>query len=275
MLSRKYPVTLLCEIAEVSPTCYYRHLKKPIKRDSVIEEKIRNIYINSGKIFGYRKVTDKLKENEIEINKKKVQRIMSENEYLSIVRKKKYKKPVNDGIVKENLINRDFSTGGPGEKYLTDITYIPTNYSTLYLCVVMDLFGNRPVAWSVDDNQEKTLVTNTLRQLEGKVKLDGSIIHSDRGVQYTSKDCVSLMQELNANQSMSRKGNCWDNAPMESFFSHYKCETVYLLKQKVKNKQQLKEITDKYMDFYINDRPQSKLGGLPPSKYIDNIAQKL
>lgn len=95
-----------------------------------------------------------------------------------------------------------------------------------------------------------------------------SPVFSDQGVHYTNKDYVALLEELKVEQSMSRKGNCWDNAPAESFFSHYKCETIYLMKNQIKDFNDVRQITEEYMNYYINERPQKSLGGLPPKGYI-------
>ncbi len=97
--------------------------------------------------------------------------------------------------------------------------------------------------------------------------MENSIIHSDRGIQFTNNDYVGLLEKLKVKQSMSRKGNCWDNAKAESFFGHFKCESIYLMKNKIENEHEVKQITDEYMDYYINHRPQKLLGGMPPRAY--------
>jgi transposase InsO family protein len=191
---------------------------------------------------------------------------MQKHDIRSIIRKKD-KKPKEQAIIKENLLNRDFKADRPGVKFATDITYIPTRRKMTYLCTVIDLFNNEPVAWKVSDCQDKSLSIDTIKQLSGKYDLNGSIIHSDQGVHYTNKQYVELLKELKVKQSMSRKGNCWDNAKMESFFSHYKCESIHLMGGKLIDTRDVEEITNEYIDYYTNMRPQSKLGGMPPSLY--------
>lgn len=200
------------------------------------------------------------------VNHKKIQRIMQANKIQSIVRPKS-KKTQEHSITKENLLNRDFSATEPGMRFATDITYIPTQRAMVYLCTVIDLFNNEPVAWKISCSPDKNLSIDTIKLLSSKCNLKNSIIHSDQGIHYTNKDYVSLLNKLNVSQSMSRKGNCWDNAKAESFFSHYKCESIYLMNRKLKSVGDVIEITEAYMDYYINFRPQKKLGGVPPSFY--------
>jgi transposase InsO family protein len=194
---------------------------------------------------------------------------MQENNIQSIVRKK-FRKSKEQATIKENLLNRDFKATEPGKKFVTDITYIPTQRTMTYLCTVIDLFNNEPVAWNVSESQDKNLSLDTLKTLAKKYNLEGSMIHSDQGVHYTSLAYVDLLKELKVNQSMSRKGNCWDNAKAESFFSHYKCETIYIMSKKIRDLKDVNEITEEYMDYYINKRPQKALRGMSPRAYKDN-----
>lgn len=140
-----------------------------------------------------------------------------------------------------------------------------------YLCTVIDLFNNEPVAWKVSDSQDKSLTIETIKKLSQKFDLTDSIIHSDQGVHYTNHAYVELLNKLKVKQSMSRKGNCWDNAKAESFFSHYKCETIYLMGKKIKDQNDVSELTEEYMDYYINYRPQKNLGGVPPRLYKESF----
>lgn len=266
-LKLKYPIWLLCSIADVSKPAFYKYIKKLLNKDDGIDKLIIDIYHKSGKRAGYRTIKLILRNNyKLTVNHKKVQRIMQENNIQSIVRKK-FKKPKEQNITKENLLNRDFKASNPGEKYVTDITYIPTRRKMVYLCTIIDLFNNEPIAWNISDTQDKSLSINTINILSKKVSLEGCIIHSDQGVHYTNKDYVNSLMGLKAIQSMSRRGNCWDNAKAESFFSHYKCETIHIMNRKMEDLNDVQQVTEEYMDYYINCRPQKKLGGLPPSIY--------
>ena len=266
-LELEYPVCLLCEVAGVSRSAYYKYKKRPLRKDTDIDKLIIDIYNKSNKRFGYRAIKSVLKNQyNLTVNHKKIQRIMNENGIHSIVRKK-YRKQKEQSIIKENLLNRDFEASKPGEKFVTDITYIPTARTMVYLCTVIDLFNNEPVTWNISDSQDKSISIDSIKKLATMYNLKDSIIHSDQGVQYTNKEYVRLLKGLGVKQSMSRKGNCWDNAKAESFFSHYKCETIHIMKKKIRNLNDVKLITEEYMDYYTNFRPQKKFGGMPPNQY--------
>lgn len=267
LLELDYPIWLLCKVAGVSTSAYYKYKKKPLKKTTEIDKLVIDIYYKSNKRAGYRTIKSLLKtQYSLTVNHKKIYRIMKENNIQSIIRKK-YKNAKKRAIIKENLLDRNFKANKPGEKFVTDITYIPTQRKMAYLCVVMDLFNNEPVAWKVSDSQDQSLSIDTIKLLSKKYDLKDSIIHSDQGVHYTSKKYVSLLKELKVRQSMSRKGNCWDNAKAESFFSHYKCESIYLMSKKLKDVRDVEAVTKEYMDYYTNFRPQKNLGGVPPSLY--------
>ena len=272
-LENNYSVSLLCAIAEVSRSSYYRfkRLGYPKKATNIdaehLEALILYLHHKSNQRAGYRMITDTLKnEKNIIVNHKKVYRIMKENNIHSVVRKK-FRVPSEIVGVKENLLNRDFVATKPGEKFVTDITYIPTRQKMMYLSMVIDLFDNHPVAWKISDCQDETLSIDPIKELAAKCDLTNAIIHSDQGIHYRTKNYIELLEGLSVNQSMSRKGNCWDNAAMESFFSHYKCECIYLMKNKIRTAQDVIELTEEYIDYYTNERPQRRLGGVPPSRY--------
>lgn len=266
-LEYQYPTTLLCSIAGISRASFYRFKKQPLKNASEIDKMIEEIFKKSGKRFGYRRVTDVLRNQySLKINHKKVQRIMLEKGFKSIVRPK-YKVKNEERISFPNILNRDFSVSMPNKKFATDITYIPTRTKMMYLSAVVDLYDNYPVAWKLSDSQDKFLSVDTIKKLSSKVDLNGCTIHSDQGIHYTNKEYVSLLKKHNVTQSMSRKGNCWDNACAESFFSQYKCECIYLYKNRIKSPKDVEELTKEFFDYYINFRPQARLGGLTPAQY--------
>ena len=269
-LELKYSVVLLCKVAGLSTSSYYDYKKKPLSKNEEIDELILAIYNKSNKRAGYRMIKYILRnEYKLIVNHKKVYRIMKKLGIRSIIRKKR-KISKEKAYVKEDLLKRDFTALEPGKKYVTDITYIPTSRKMVYLCTIIDLFNNEPVSWTVSDQQDKALSLDTLAKLVKKTNLKGSIIHSDRGVHYTCKKYVSTLKELEVQQSMSRKGNCWDNACAESFFSHFKAETLRIMKKKIRSVNDVIQMTEEYMDYYIHYRPQKKLGGLPPSMFKIN-----
>ena len=190
----------------------------------------------------------------------------------SITRRKK--KKVSDGAlgVKDNLLNRNFTAKKKGVKYVTDITYIPTRSKMTYLCVIMDLYDGEIVSRVVSDKQNKKIVIHAVKKLAKKANLSGAIIHSDQGAQYRSIEYIELLEKLGVKQSMSRKGNCWDNAKAENFFSHFKCEEIYLYDRQIVDLNEVKSIVNNYLSYYNSYRPQKRLGGLPPIKYTERQA---
>ncbi len=266
-LEDKYPIWLLCDIAGISTSAYFRYKRTPLKNEAELKNKIADLHLKTGKRAGYRMIKDLLKESYgLVVNHKKVLRIMQELGISSIIRKK-YKGNKGQDNIKENLLNREFTSAKPLEKLVTDITYIPCREKMIYLCTIIDLFNNEPIAWTVKDSQDRTLSIDTIDALSAKYDLRGSMVHSDQGVHYRSNEYVKRLEDLGITQSMSRKGNCWDNAKAESFFSHFKCETINLKKKRLNNVHDVVQIVNEYMDYYINYRPQRKLKGLSPARY--------
>jgi transposase InsO family protein/transposase-like protein len=266
-LESQFSITLLTKIAGVSRTAYYKYKNREIK-SSVIEDLVLDIYRKSGKRMGYRQIKDVLTiKYNLVVNHKKVLGIMQKLGIQSIVRKKRNYKHKDKGI-KKNILNRDFRADKPYKKFVTDITYVPTRREMVYICTVIDLYNNEPVVWNISTKQDKSLSIETIQALSRKCDLKGSLIHSDQGVHYTNNDYIALLESLSVTQSMSRKGNCWDNACAESFFGHFKCESLYLRKKNsIRNLRDVVEMTEEYMDYYVDERPQKKLDGLPPSLY--------
>lgn len=264
-LENAYPISLLCSIAGISRAAFYKYKRRELSPVSDIEDKIIDLYKKSSQRYGYRTIKMRLKSvYGLTVNHKKIRRIMRAHELKSIVRPKYKKPPQDDVFIKPNILNRDFKALRPYEKLVTDITYIPTPHKMMYLSVVIDLFDNYPIAWHMSDNPDKSLSIDTIKKLPD---MEGSVLHSDRGVHYTNKDFRSLLDHLGIRQSMSRKGNCWDNACAESFFSQYKCECIYLNKGRLRKSSDVIEVTAEYFDYYINQRPQKRLGGLTPFEY--------
>lgn len=268
-LQYKYPIGLLCQIAGISRDSYYKYKNRPSKITDNLEEKILRIYEKSGKRFGYRPIKSKLKEEyNLIVNHKKVLRIMRKLGIQSIVRRKKKKMIEDVQGVKENILNRDFTADKRGQKYVTDITYIPTQSSMQYMCIIMDLYDSKIVSRVISEKQDKWITINAIKQLVKKVDLKGALIHSDQGVQYRSIKYIELLEKLEVTQSMSRKGNCWDNAKAENFFSHFKCEELYLHERHLSGYNEVFDIANNYIEYYNTYRPQKRLGGLPPVKYV-------
>ncbi|CAG7643631.1 IS3 family transposase ISCce3 [Paenibacillus allorhizosphaerae] len=183
---------------------------------------------------------------------------------------KKYKATMNskhDLPVAENLIRQDFTTNKPNEKWLSDITYIPTAEGWLYLAGVMDLYGRKLVGWAMDSRMKTELIANALKQAIGRTgALAGLIVHSGRGVQYASKEYQQLLKKHGFVCRMSRKGNCYDNSPMESFWGKLKMER--LNERNFKSRSEAKKAVYEYIElFYNRRRTHSSNGYVAPFQY--------
>lgn len=169
--------------------------------------------------------------------------------------------------VAENKLNQQFTASKPNEKWVTDITYVWTKEGWLYLAVVLDLFSRKVVGWSMDETMEKGLVMNALNMaLKNRQPQKGLLHHSDRGSQYASADYQKLLEQQQITCSMSRKGNCYDNAAMESFFATLKQELVY--HQQYENRQYAKQDIFEYIEVWYNrKRRHSSLGYMSPEEF--------
>ncbi len=179
----------------------------------------------------------------------------------------------HDLPVAENKLNQDFTASKPNQKWVTDITYIPTKEGWLYLAVVLDLYSRKVVGWAMDEHMERSLVMSALRMALLARKPHKELLHhSDRGSQYASNDYQKLLDDNKITCSMSRKGNCYDNAVMESFFATLKQERVY--HQHYQSRQQAKQDLFEYIEVWYNrKRTHSTLGYMSPEEFENNIRQ--
>ena len=188
---------------------------------------VQEAYDQSHQIYGYRRITLWLrKHKDVFINHKAVLRLMNKLHIRSIARKRKLYKNIIELATYHrypNVLNREFMATKPNQKWVTDVTYLLTQQGWVYLSTIKDLFDGFIVSHLVGHDNSVALVLNTLKQAKQKEKVsDGLILHSDQGTPYTSQAYFILTQEYTMTPSMSRRGNCWDNAPIESFFSHFK-----------------------------------------------------
>lgn len=248
----------MCQALHVSRSGYYAYIKRPESKRSVENRKlldtIRNIHHASRKIYGSPQITKNLPPDQ-KASRGRVARLMQANGIQSKV-VKKYKATTNSKHnlpVADNLLNQNFETKKPREKWLTDITYIPTDEGWLYLAGVMDLYGRAIVGWAMDSRMKTELVSSALKQAIGRAgAAKGLIVHSDRGVQYASKRYQRLLKKHDFVCSMSRKGNCYDNAPMESFWGKLKME--WLNDRKFKTRAEAKKAVFEYIELFYNRR---------------------
>ena len=255
----KYSISDMCKFFTVSRSGYYDYVSRmdiPSK-DLSLAEKIKECQGICGKTYGYRRVHIWLERNGIYRNPKTVLRVMQKYNLLSVVRRKKYHN-YNMGIHKyPNLLDRNFKADRPNQKWVTDISYIHTNQGVLYLSVIRDLFDNSIVAYKTGTEQNINLVLSTIREAKKREKVTTELqLHSDQGFQYTSNQYFKLIQSYNITPSMSRKGNPYDNAMAENFFSILKTECIYRIKLESYDEARL--IIDEYIHFYNNERIQLK-----------------
>jgi len=258
----------MCEFFGVSRAAYYAWERKLGEADLDQErmEKIQAVYEASHKSYGYRRITIQLwRKHGIIINHKTVLRLMRKSGLRSQARKPKMYKKLEESRAYHrypNVLNQDFVATKPNQKWVTDVTYIRTLQGWAYLSTIKDLYDGFIVAHVFDQTNSLALVMQTLKRAKQKEKVtDGLILHSDQGTQYTSQPYHVLVGEYNITPSMSRRGNCWDNAPMENFFGHLKEE--YLRQFKQTTFKETEQLIDEYIHFYNYERIQLKTRQTP------------
>lgn len=254
-------------------TFYYclKKLEQPDK-DSAVKASIVTIYHQHKGRYGYRRITDALKNIGMQINHKRVARIMYECGLKSLVRIKKYKSyKGQQGKIACNLLKRKFKARRPNQKWVTDVTEFKVAGKKLYLAPIMDLYNGEIVSYNLSQQptfyQTMDMLEKALNKLPENCR---PILHSDQGWQYQMKEYQYKLRQRRIRQSMSRKGNCLDNAAMESFFATLKSEMFYL--KKFTSIDTLKKDIDNYIHYYNNDRIKQKLNGLSPVQYRTQAA---
>jgi putative transposase len=231
----EFEITVMCRVLRVSRSGYYAWLKRPTSSremaDQALSQHIKEIHQQSRQTYGSPRIQAELAENGVNCGHKRVARLMHDEE-LFAKQSRKFRVITTDSAhnypVAPNLLDQDFSASRPNEKWLTDITYIPTAEGWLYLAVVLDLYSRRIVGWAMSDSLERHLVIAALQMaLKMRQPSPGLLHHSDRGSQYASEAYQALLTHYQMRCSMSRTGNCYDNAPTESFFGTLKTELVH------------------------------------------------
>jgi len=249
---------------------FYYNLKKLREKDKYEEEKskIHDIFDKKKGIYGYRRVYFEMREQGYKLNHKTVQRLMQEMNLKSKIRVNKYKsyKGGNESQVAPNILNRQFEASKPNEKWVTDITEFKLFGQKLYLSPILDLFNGEIISYAINSRPVFDLVLETVKKaLEKKNKEDTLLLHSDQGWHYRMANYQRLLKENKIIQSMSRKGNCFDNAIIENFFGHLKSELFYL--KKFDSMEHFINELKEYIDFWNNSRIKVKLNGLSPVQY--------
>lgn len=266
-LRQDYPLNILLSIAQLPRATFYYQLKKQSKPDKYAEEKqaVTAIYHENRGRYGYRRITMDLHKKGININHKTIQRLMKLLGLVCRVRMKKYRSYKGEvGKIAPNLLERNFEAAQPNQKWVTDVTEFSLFGQKLYLSPILDLCSRDIVSYTISDRPVLSMVTDMLDKalllLPRKSKL---ILHSDQGWQYQHKDFQQRLKRRKVSQSMSRKGNCLDNAVIENFFGLLKSELLYL--QEFESFEHFKSELFDYLNYYNNRRIKAKLKGLSPA----------
>lgn len=269
-IRNKYSVTAILKVLQVPRSTYYRWLKGIEDYRNEYEDLIIEVCKLTKYRYGHRKVKAiLLHKYQIKLNRNTVQKIMQKHHLQCKVKpKRKWKSNGESEVIAPNILNRNFSTTKPNEKWVTDITYIQYGSEILYLSTIMDLYNNEIVAFKLYNHQQTPLVIDTLEEaLSKRNNPEGVVIHSDQGSVYTSYTYQNYIKKNHLVSSMSRRGNCWDNAVIESFHSNLKSEEFQYCKfNSLPNLSVVMKI-DEYMYHYNEERIQEKLGYLSPKKF--------
>jgi transposase InsO family protein len=269
----RYPVLILCEALEVSRSGFYaRRGRSPSKRqreDQRLAPAVQAVFLSSGKTYGSPRIHKELTEGGEPISRRRTCRLMKD---LDLVARKK--RPFvtttmseHDNPIAPNLLRRDFVAAGPHQKLVGDITYLPTAEGFIYLAILLDLYSRRIVGYAVGATLETSLALRALDMAISTRALNaGTIHHTDRGVQYSSAEYVQRLETKSIVRSMSRTGNCWDNAPAESFFSSFKFEVGELLNGLAPPQDVRRAVLD-YIAFYNLKRRHSSIGYASPAEF--------
>lgn len=268
---------MLCEIAQVSRSGYYRWLKRLGEREKDYDDYliIREIFEKGKKKLGWRSVKMHLKSDYgVIMNHKKIKRIMNKYELITKIRRRNpYRtimKKTQEHRTFNNILDRNFRQNIPGKVLCTDVTYL--YYSSgrkAYLSAVKDIASKEVVSWDMSNNLSMKFVLDSVDRLKNNKTLNSeTLIHSDQGAHYTSPEYMQRVEKLNLKQSMSRKGSCIDNAPIESFFGHLKDDVDC---KEARTFNELNVMIDKYMDYYNNKRYQWGIKKMTPVQYRNHL----
>jgi transposase InsO family protein len=268
----------MCKIFNVSKSCYYRWLSIDNQDDYQLNELVKNVFITSRKTYGTRRIKKRLEQlYGLIISRRKIGKIMYKLG-LKCLNKRRFRVQTTNSnhnyMISPNYLNQDFYASYPDEKYVGDITYIPTKEGWLYLATVIDLYSRKVVGWSMDDSMKTSLVNDALfMALKQRQPDKGLIWHTDRGTQYASDSHRELLHEFGIIQSMSAKGNCYDNAVSESFFHTLKTELIHHVQFDTRS--QAHQMIFEYIEiFYNRQRLHSSNNYMSPVDYEEKMLQK-
>ncbi len=269
----EHTLHLLCKAFNVSPSGYYDWRKRPMSQrqrdDLVLLTNIRTIHNENYQSYGRERMTDELRDLGFTVSEKRVVRLMKDNN-IRVIRTHAFKKTTDSDHnfnIAPNLLDGDFTTTGPNQKWAGDISYIKTAEGWLYLSVVIDLYSRRVIGWATSKRLKRKLVIDALqRAIALRQPPEDVTFHSDRGSQYCSHDYQKLLRKHGFKASMSGKGNCYDNAAVETFFKSLKAELIW--RRKLQTRQQAEKALFRYINrFYNPKRRHSYLGNISPMQF--------
>jgi transposase InsO family protein len=267
-----YPIRLLCRVLGVSASGYYAWRRRsPSKRQQAnrkLTERIRTLHISSRRTYGSPRVHSDLRDEGLRCSVNRVARLMRQDG-IKVQRKPRYVVTTESGGTWQaapNLLARRFQPGAV-QAWVTDLTYVRTDEGVLYLAVVMNMYSRRVIGWSMGNTPAGRLSLDALKMaLDMTEPVAGQLHHSDRGGHYASNAYKALVAQSGMQASMSRKGDCWDNAVIESFFATLKCELLY--RQPIRTRRQARQMIFEYIEvFYNRQRKHSALGYRSPVEY--------
>jgi transposase InsO family protein len=281
----KFDISMMCRLLHVKRSGYYHYKKSSIavkarkqQESLALQSAIKQEFIASRRYSGARRIKSKLNSKGLLISRTRITKLM-QHIGLKVKTKRKFRPATTDSKhnlpVVPNILNREFKAKAPNQKYVGDITYIATTQGWLYLATVIDLFSKKVVGWSINTHMRTTLVNDALTMaIKSRAPKVGLLWHTDRGVQYVSKEHRALLEKYGITQSMSRKGNCWDNAVAESFFATLKLE--YRTNPNLPTQKEAREQIFEYIEvFYNRQRLHSSNGNMSPSEYERAYFEKL
>lgn len=268
-LRHTYDLEKLLNQANMARSSFYIYQKMSALSDKYknTKELIKSIYHRHKGCYGYRRITHQLRNKDIVINRKTVLRLMKVLGLKSIIRIKKYRSYKGEqGKIAPNIMERNFKATAPNQKWATDITEFNVSGKKLYLSPIIDLFNQEIISYELSERPVFNQVVTMLKKAFKKVPNNSNLtLHSDQGWQYQMKHYQYLLKQKGITQSMSRKGNCLDNAIIENFFGTLKSELFYI--KKFSSIEQLKKEIKQYINYYNNERIKSNLKGMSPIKY--------
>lgn len=280
-LRTEHPVPLLCQTLEVSSSGYYSWLKRPNsprqKEEARLVIEIKAAHKRNRETYGPERLQTDLAEHGVKVGVHRIKRIRKEHG-IRCKQTKKFKATTNSDHslpVAENLLEQNFAVEAPNHAWVTDLTYIPTAEGWLYLAGHKDLYTGEVVGYAMGDRMTKNLVSQSLfRAVSAKRPAMGLIHHSDRGSQYCALEYRKLLEQFGMQASMSRRGNCYDNAPIESFWGTLKNELVHHRRYSTRS-EAMQEITEYIEIFYNRQRRQKRLGYLSPAGFEQQYFKEL